>query len=104
MQKMTLILKAENCRRVSNINYHLTFADRSFMVANATDDCSVVFVNEGFCRMSGYSRADVMQRPCTCEFLHGPLTSQLAIQQLREALTTCEERSVEILYYKKDGQ
>ncbi|XP_042228811.1 potassium voltage-gated channel subfamily H member 6-like, partial [Homarus americanus] len=77
--------------------------NRAFVVANAQHDCGVIFVNEGFCRMSGFSRADVMQRPCTCEFLHGPLTSSLAIQQLREALATAQERLVELLYYKKDG-
>ncbi|XP_071520475.1 uncharacterized protein [Panulirus ornatus] len=77
--------------------------NRAFVVANAQHDCGVIFVNEGFCRMSGFSRADVMQRPCTCEFLHGPLTSSLAVQQLREALAMAQERLVEILYYKKDG-
>ncbi|XP_053641729.1 voltage-gated inwardly rectifying potassium channel KCNH2-like [Cherax quadricarinatus] len=76
---------------------------RAFVVANAQHDCGVIFVNEGFCKMSGFSRADVMQRPCTCDFLHGPLTSSLAIQQLREALATAQERLVELLYYKKDG-
>ncbi|ROT79717.1 putative potassium voltage-gated channel subfamily H member 6-like [Penaeus vannamei] len=77
--------------------------NRAFVVANAQHDCGVIFVNEGFCRMSGFSRADVMQRPCTCDFLHGAMTSSLAVQQLMDAMATAQERTVEILYYKKDG-
>ncbi|XP_066943840.1 potassium voltage-gated channel subfamily H member 2-like [Macrobrachium rosenbergii] len=77
--------------------------NRAFVVANAQHDCGVIFVNEGFCRMSGFSRADVMQCPCTCDFLHGPMTSKLAAQELRDALATAQEKNVEILYYKKDG-
>ncbi|KAK8385488.1 hypothetical protein O3P69_016363 [Scylla paramamosain] len=52
--------------------------------------------------MSGFSRADVMQRTCTCDFLYGPLTSSQAIQQVQNALATAQEVLVEALYYKKD--
>ena len=74
------------------------------MVANAQHDCPIIFVNEGFCRMSGFSRADVMQRTCTCDFLYGPLTSSQAIQQVQNGLATAQEVLVEALYYKKDGE
>ncbi|XP_050719514.1 uncharacterized protein LOC127000167 [Eriocheir sinensis] len=53
--------------------------------------------------MSGFSRADVMQRTCTCDFLYGPMTSSQAIQQIQNALATAQEIMVEALYYKKDG-
>ncbi|KAF2364804.1 PAS domain, partial [Trinorchestia longiramus] len=79
--------------------------DRSFVVGNAqAEDCSVIFVNEGFCTMSGFARADVMQKSCLCPFLHGDLTSESAVQQLQDALTHTQEAAVELLYYKKDGQ
>ncbi|XP_045121544.1 potassium voltage-gated channel subfamily H member 2-like isoform X3 [Portunus trituberculatus] len=77
--------------------------NRAFVVANAQHDCPIIFVNEGFCRMSGFSRADVMQRTCTCDFLYGPMTSSQAIQQVQNALATAQEVLVEALYYKKDG-
>ncbi|GBM90171.1 Potassium voltage-gated channel subfamily H member 7 [Araneus ventricosus] len=44
-----------------------------------------------------------MQKPATCDFLHGPLTSSQATAQIRESLTTCLEKQLEIIYYRKDG-
>jgi hypothetical protein len=45
-----------------------------------------------------------MQRPASCEFLCGPLTSQQAVGSLREALQEGVEKHAEILYYRKDGR
>lgn len=33
------------------------------------ENCAVIYCNDGFCELCGYSRAEVMQRPCTCDFL-----------------------------------
>jgi len=79
--------------------------DRAFVVGNAsTEDCTVIFVNEGFCNMSGFTRADAMQKSILCPFLHGPQTSASSILQLEEALGSVQELTVELLYYKKDGE
>lgn len=80
-------------------------ADRNFVIANAQVETGpIIFCNDGFCELTGYSRAEVMQKCCVCDFLHGPLTSTLAILQIKEALLGSEEKQVEILYYKKDGE
>ncbi|KFM75494.1 Potassium voltage-gated channel subfamily H member 6, partial [Stegodyphus mimosarum] len=52
--------------------------------------------------MVGWTRAELMQRSCICEFLHGPLTSAVAVAQIKECLASCHEKQLEILYYKKD--
>uniref|UniRef100_A0A671KLQ8 Potassium channel, voltage gated eag related subfamily H, member 7 n=1 Tax=Sinocyclocheilus anshuiensis TaxID=1608454 RepID=A0A671KLQ8_9TELE len=44
-----------------------------------------------------------MQKPCTCDFLHGQLTKRHAIAQVAQALLGSEERKVEIAYHRKDG-
>uniref|UniRef100_A0A671T7V5 Potassium channel, voltage gated eag related subfamily H, member 7 n=1 Tax=Sinocyclocheilus anshuiensis TaxID=1608454 RepID=A0A671T7V5_9TELE len=44
-----------------------------------------------------------MQKPCTCDFLHGQLTNRHAIAQVAQALLGSEERKVEITYHRKDG-
>jgi len=44
-----------------------------------------------------------MQRPALCTFLHGPLTSSVAITQMQLCLSAEEERHLEVLLYKKDG-
>uniref|UniRef100_A0AAQ4NVD6 Voltage-gated inwardly rectifying potassium channel KCNH2 n=1 Tax=Gasterosteus aculeatus aculeatus TaxID=481459 RepID=A0AAQ4NVD6_GASAC len=78
---------------------------RKFVIANArVENCAIIFCNDGFCHMCGYSRAEVMQKPCTCNFLYGPDTKRLAIAQMAQALLGSEERKVEINLYRKDGQ
>uniref|UniRef100_A0A3B4GP24 Potassium channel, voltage gated eag related subfamily H, member 7 n=1 Tax=Pundamilia nyererei TaxID=303518 RepID=A0A3B4GP24_9CICH len=44
-----------------------------------------------------------MQKPCTCDFLHGQFTSRHAVAQVAQALLGSEERKVEITYHRKDG-
>ena len=79
--------------------------DRNFIIANAQVECKpIIFCNDGFCDLCGYSRAEVMQKVCSCDFLHGPLTTAYAIRQIKEALGGVEEKQVEVLYYKKDGE
>ncbi|KAE8751582.1 hypothetical protein FOCC_FOCC001829 [Frankliniella occidentalis] len=67
------------------------------------ETCYIIYCSDGFCRLTGFSRAEVMQRPAVCDFLHGPLTSQHAVSVVREALSQSAERHFEILYYRKDG-
>ncbi|XP_011375874.2 potassium voltage-gated channel subfamily H member 2 [Pteropus vampyrus] len=82
----------------------LSVFGRKFIIANArVENCAVIYCNDGFCELCGYSRAEVMQRPCTCDFLHGPRTQRRAAAQIAQALLGAEERKVEIAFYRKDG-
>lgn len=82
--------------------YH---TDRSFLVANAqSESFHIIFCSDGFCKMTGFTRAEVMQRSSTTEFLHGPMTSQQAVNLIKEALLNGFEKHFEILYYRKDGE
>lgn len=79
--------------------------DRKFLIANAQmENCAIIYCNDGFCEMFGYSRVEVMQRPCTCNFLTGPDTTKNSISQLTQALLGSEECKLEILYYRKDSK
>nr|XP_057937839.1 potassium voltage-gated channel subfamily H member 7-like isoform X2 [Doryrhamphus excisus] len=78
--------------------------NRKFVIANArVENCAVIYCNDGFCEMTGFSRPDIMQKPCTCDFLHGDHTDKEAIEQVAQAVQGSEERKVEITYYRKDG-
>lgn len=68
------------------------------------ENCAIIYCNDGFCEMFGYSRVEVMQRPCTCDFLTGPDTTKSSIAQLTQALLGSEECKLEILYYRKDSK
>jgi len=73
-------------------------------VANAlADGGPIIYCNERFCQMVGYSRAEVMQKSAVTEFLHGPLTQPESVSQVRECLSSAEEKQIDILYYRKDG-
>ncbi|XP_030636864.1 potassium voltage-gated channel subfamily H member 7 [Chanos chanos] len=78
--------------------------NKKFVIANArVQNCAIIYCNDAFCEMTGFSRPDIMQKPCTCDFLHGPLTKRHAVAQVAQALLGSEERKVEIIYYRKDG-
>jgi PAS domain S-box-containing protein len=61
----------------------------------------LIYVNEGFERMTGYPVAEALGR--NCRFLQGPGTDAAAVAEIRAALAECRECRVEILNYRKDG-
>ncbi|XP_055049957.2 potassium voltage-gated channel subfamily H member 6a isoform X1 [Misgurnus anguillicaudatus] len=78
--------------------------NRKFLIANAQmKNCGIIYCNEGFCQMFGFSRSEIMQQSCTCQFLVGPGTMKSALAQVAQALLGSEECKVEILYYSKEG-
>ncbi|XP_052861267.1 potassium voltage-gated channel subfamily H member 2 [Anopheles cruzii] len=78
--------------------------NRSFLVANAQpESCHIIFCSDGFCKMTGFTRAEVMQRSACTDFLQGQMTSVGVMESIKEALRKGEEKHFEILYYRKDG-
>ncbi|XP_060108795.1 potassium voltage-gated channel subfamily H member 3 isoform X1 [Heteronotia binoei] len=63
----------------------------------------VVYCSDGFCELTGFSRAEVMQRCCACSFLYGPDTSELVRTQIRKALDERKEFKAELILYRKSG-
>jgi PAS domain S-box-containing protein len=61
----------------------------------------IIYANEGFERITGYSVADVLGR--NCRFLQGEDTDPEAIEEIRRGLRENRELTVEILNYRKDG-
>ncbi len=83
----------------------LLFTDSSFVLANARIvDYPIVYCNDGFCKLSGYNRAEVMQKSSTCRFMYGELTDKETVTKVEEGLDTQEQRQVEILLYKKNSK
>lgn len=85
--------------------FKIYVADRNFVLGNAqVADLPIIYCNDGFCELTGYSRAELVQRHCSCDFLCGEKTNTLAAKEVKDALQGQDERHVEILYYKKDGK
>ena len=56
--------------------------DTSFLLANAQIvEFPVVYCSEGFSKMLGYPKSDVMQNPIRCEFMVGTLTDRESLSK-----------------------
>ncbi|MCU0223624.1 MAG: SpoIIE family protein phosphatase [Acidobacteria bacterium] len=64
-------------------------------------DRPLIYINQGFERMTGFPIEDVLGR--NCRFLQGPETDPAAVAQIRTALAERRECVLEILNYRKDG-
>lgn len=63
----------------------------------------IVYCSDGFCELTGYPRAQIMQKGCACTFLFGPDTSDEHRKQIEEALDTKSELKLEVDFYKSNG-
>ncbi|WP_120715724.1 PAS domain-containing protein [Tsuneonella amylolytica] len=66
------------------------------------EDDPIVFCNEAFCNLTGYSPGEVIGR--NCRFLQGPKSDPVTVTRMREAIRTEEVAVVEVLNYRKNGE
>jgi PAS domain S-box-containing protein len=65
------------------------------------DDCPIIYANEAFERLTGYSQDEIIGR--NCRFLQGSDKDQPQLNILRQALAKKEGCSVTLRNYRKDG-
>ncbi|XP_077013656.1 voltage-gated delayed rectifier potassium channel KCNH1-like isoform X2 [Tamandua tetradactyla] len=74
--------------------------DTKFVLGNAQIvDWPIVYSNDGFCKLSGYHRAEVIQKSSTCSFMYGELTDKDTIEKVRQTFENYEMNSFEILRF-----
>jgi PAS domain S-box-containing protein len=64
-------------------------------------DNPMIYVNDAFVEMTGYSRADILGR--NCRVLQGENTDPDRVASIREAIDAGEPVSVELRNYREDG-
>jgi PAS domain S-box-containing protein len=64
-------------------------------------DNPIVFCNEAFSFMTGYSEQEILGT--NCRFLQGPETDRDVVAQVRAAIERRDEIAVELLNYRKNG-
>ncbi|CAH1249231.1 KCNH8 [Branchiostoma lanceolatum] len=79
---------------------HSNFVLGNAQVANVYP---IVYCSDGFCELTGFARAEVMQKGCACKFLYGNETSEIQISQIENALEEKDEFKTEVMFYKKNG-
>uniref|UniRef100_A0A8C5DHI3 Potassium voltage-gated channel subfamily H member 5-like n=1 Tax=Gouania willdenowi TaxID=441366 RepID=A0A8C5DHI3_GOUWI len=78
-------------------------SETSFLLGNAQIlEWPVVYSNDGFCKLSGYHRAEVMHRSSTCNFMYGDLTDKKTIDKIRHTFDNYESNFYEVLLYSKN--
>lgn len=68
--------------------------------ATHTDD-PLIYVNDEFCALTGYSREEILGR--NCRFLQGEATDEDTVAAIRDAIESQEAITTELRNYRKDG-
>ncbi|MEA1079870.1 EAL domain-containing protein [Marinobacter qingdaonensis] len=80
----------------------LEAAQQGITIADATrTTMPLVYANDAFTRMTGYSKEEVFGR--NCRFLQGPGTSPEARERLSQAVAEGRHFSGQLVNYRKDG-
>ncbi|RXK50372.1 PAS domain S-box protein [Halorientalis pallida] len=94
--------RRERERELRIKNRAMDEADIGISIADAREgDNPLVYVNDGFQRLTGYDEAELMGR--NCRFLQGEATDPETVATLAERIDAHEPVTVEILNYRADG-
>lgn len=66
-----------------------------------TSNRPIVYVNQSFCRLTGYTADEILGQDC--RFLQGAQTDRETLENLRGALARGHPARVRLLNYRKDG-
>jgi len=77
-------------------------AQRSFCITNPfLPNNPIVFVNDGFCKLTGYTREEVIGK--NCRFLQGPATDEKKVAAMAWGIAAGVDTSVCLINYRADG-
>uniref|UniRef100_A0A8D0CYW5 Voltage-gated delayed rectifier potassium channel KCNH4 n=1 Tax=Sander lucioperca TaxID=283035 RepID=A0A8D0CYW5_SANLU len=90
---------------LDTIATHFDGTHSNFLLGNAQGrhGYPIVYCSDGFCELTGFVRTEVMQKTCTCSFLHGAETYESVIQQVVKALECQQAYQGEVCFYRKNG-
>ena len=80
---------------------HVALKEISQGVLIARDDRSILWANEAFELITGYSQAEILGQ--NCGFIQGPLTDPKTVREIRRSLKNLTSFAGEIINYRKDG-
>nr|XP_006816401.1 PREDICTED: potassium voltage-gated channel subfamily H member 8-like [Saccoglossus kowalevskii] len=75
----------------------------NFVLGNAqvANGYPIVYCSDGFCELTNYSRAEVMQKGCACKFLYGAQTDEDKKEEIENSLEHKQELKTEVMFQKK---
>ncbi|GGL25128.1 hypothetical protein GCM10009037_05850 [Halarchaeum grantii] len=94
--------RKERQRELRVKNRAMDEADIGISIADPNEpDTPLVYVNDGFERITGYDTAEVLGR--NCRFLQGERTDDASVERLGNAIDAEESAVVELVNYRRDG-
>ncbi|MEM6756587.1 MAG: ATP-binding protein [Planctomycetota bacterium] len=79
------------------------FGPQGVSIADARQkDCPLIAINEGFVKLTGYQRSEVLGH--NCRFLQGKDTDPVAVSYIRRAIETGRAAIVTLMNYRKNGE
>jgi PAS domain S-box-containing protein len=103
MEKLTAtqeVMERER-KQLETLSLVANHTNNSVLIADA--DGKIVYTNEGFLKLTGYTFAEVVGRK-PGEFLQGPLTDKETVKRISAKLKKGEAMYEEILNYSKNGK
>ena len=86
---------------VASSSLHPLVTSRVFAPRPLLCTAPLVYVNDHFCRMSGFTSREVLGR--SCRFLQGPETEPEAVSSMLRCLSEGLDCHVKLTNYRKDG-
>jgi PAS domain S-box-containing protein len=94
--------RLERRRELELKNRAMDEAGMGIVIADATrEDNPVTYVNEAFCRITGYDRERILGS--NCRVLQGDATDPEAVARLRAGIDADEPTSVDVVNYRASG-
>lgn len=94
--------RKERERELRVKNRAMDEADVGISIADPDEpDTPLVYVNDGFERITGYGAEEVLGR--NCRFLQGERTDDAVVERLGNAIAAEESAVVELVNYRRDG-
>ena len=95
-------LSAEMDQQDFNLVRSVQQSQHSFIITDpCLQDNPIVFASDGFLKITGYAREDVLGR--NCRFLQGPETCKTKLDTIRRGLSAAEDTTVTLVNYAADG-
>ena len=93
---------ASPIQRESRLGKGITITQLTMYLCASIADNPIVFASDGFVKVTGYSRADIIPR--NCRFLQGTHTDHTAVRRLKTSIGANNESVELLLNYRKTGE
>lgn len=102
MKRTDILNQFESTMTLPNFLDAINSMGVGLSVVDATNkELPLIYVNQGFVEMTGYSKAEVLNK--NCRFLQGSSTDQKEVDKVRKAIKQSDSTSVVLKNYRKDG-